>query len=276
MRGEFVAVWSDMWREVWTPLVAHEEVPADVYCELYREVCVALRSRPSVERLAEVIDDPVHSRRAFEAISGNDFDGERALTSFLERLHPILGEFGDDALSGRYVELLAAFIDKFSLRYDLRPPCALCPTLPGVFASLVRDLRLVTSQDPHLEALMTDFENAVCDLRDDCSDGRIKTCIQKQVNLLEALGAGCPGVTSTELGAICNEIESWPHAAVRASLRNLYGFASNYPGIRHSGNPASALRPIEMRDMIAVSILLVGFTPYLSAGVNPELVFRGD
>jgi len=51
----------------------------------------------------------------------------------------------------RYFNLLAVFIDKFSLRYDLRRPCTLCPTLPGVFASLVRDLRVLMSQDAHLE-----------------------------------------------------------------------------------------------------------------------------
>ena len=43
---------------------------------------------------------------------------------------------GDQALSNRYFNLLSGFIDKFSLRYDLRRPCMLCPTLPGLFASL--------------------------------------------------------------------------------------------------------------------------------------------
>ena len=49
-------------------------------------------------------------------------------------------ELVGDELSNRYFNLLAGFIDKFSLGYDLRRPCTLCPTLPGVFASLVRDL----------------------------------------------------------------------------------------------------------------------------------------
>ena len=54
---------------------------------------------------------------------------------------------GGDELTNRYFNLLSGFIDKFSLRYDLRPPCVLCPTLPGLFASLVRDLRTITSQE---------------------------------------------------------------------------------------------------------------------------------
>ncbi|MBI2997611.1 MAG: restriction endonuclease subunit S [Deltaproteobacteria bacterium] len=64
--------------------------------------------------------------------------------------------------------------------------------------------------------------------------------------------------------------------AIRASLKNLYGFASDYPGIRHGGTPANAIRVIEMRDMIAMSILLAGFTPYLTDQFNAEVVYRGS
>jgi hypothetical protein len=143
------------------------------------------------------------------------------------------------------------------------------------YTSLVRNLRAVTNQDAHLDSLMKEFENAIRDLRTDCSDGRIKTCIHKQVNLLEAIGRACPGVTETKLGGICNQLDTWPHAAIKASLKNLYGFASDYPGIRHGGTPASAIRDIEMRDMVAMSILLAGFMPYLTDQINADLVYLG-
>ena len=68
---------------------------------------------------------------------------------------------------------------------------------------------------------MKELENAVRDLRDDCSGGRIKTCIQKQVNLLEAIGPMTPGVTEAELSGICNQVKSWPHSAVRSGLKNI-------------------------------------------------------
>ena len=43
--------------------------------------------------------------------------------------------------------------------------------------------------------------------------GSIKTCIQKQVNLLEAIGSAFPGVKRKTLGAICDQVgNSWPHA----------------------------------------------------------------
>ena len=281
MHSEFVGVWSELWREVWLPLIdeplreGEDDVPEDIFCELYREVAGALKDQPSIEALADVIDDPVQSREAFEKTTAADLAGEGALVTFLEAAHLALDDLGGDELSNHYFSLLSGFIDKFSLRYDLRHPCILCPTLPGIFASLVRDLRALTNQDPHLNTLMNEFEDAVRDLRHDGSDRRIKTCIQKQMNLLEAIGRAAPGVTENTLGAICNQVGTWPHEKLKEAMKNLYEFASDYPGIRHGGTPESALRAVDMRDMVAMSILLVGFTPYLAHGLNPDVVYRG-
>lgn len=276
MSGEFIGVWSETLREIWLPLIESDDVPNDVFCELYRELAPALKTKTSVEDLADIIDDPVQARDAFEKIAADDFAGERALASFLEAAHPALDDLGGDGLSNRYYNLLAAFIDKFSLRYDLRRPCTLCPTLPGIFASLVRDLRGITNQDLHLDTLMKDFEDAVRDLRYGCTDGRIKTSIGKQFMLLEAIGASAPGVTKGTLGDMLDQLRTWPHAAIKDSLKKLYGFASDYPGIRHGSNAKGALRAIEMRDMVAMSILLIGFTPYLEGRLIPEEVFGGS
>lgn len=366
MRGEFVGVWEDTYREIWMPLVEHENVPVDVFSQLYAELTSALKeptrneaealalndtilmrelftralalggniadlntaeyafdhsevadAKEAMERrraiesvlsmfvseaeapqllrraLTELAEDPIRrdeaakraleatvndaylSRRAFERVKAMDLQGERAIVQFLETAYDVLDDLGGNELGNRYFNLLNSFIEKFSLRYDLRRPCLLCPTIPGVFASLIRDLRSLTKQDSHLDMLMRDFESAVRDLRVDCSDGRIKTCIQKQVNLLEALGASYPGVTATELGGMCNQIGTWPHGAIKTSLKNLYGFASDYPGIRHAGNRASALRNVDLRDLLALSILLTGFTPYLSSELDPDSVYRG-
>lgn len=287
MRGEFIGVWAETWREIWQPLIDtpvaenEESIPEDIFCEPYRVLSGdpkhpgALKRTPSVEDLADIVDSPLQSREAFEKVGVRDLAGERVLVQFLESVYDVLQDMGGDMLTNRYFNLLEAFIDKFSLRYDLRRPCILCPTLPGVFASLVRDLRAVTSADPHLDILMKEFENAVRDLRQDYSDTRIKTCIQKQVNLLEGLGQSCPGVTKDTLGSMCDEIKSWPHNKVKEAMTNLYKFTCNYPGIRHAGTPSAALRPIELRDMVALSILLAGFTPYLCDALNAETVYRG-
>ena len=286
MPGEFIGVWSETWREIWLPLINEllgdneESVPEDIFCELYRVLAGdpkrpgALKSTPSVQDLADIIDNPLQSREAFENIKAEDFAGERALVGFLESAQDALEELGGDELTNRYFILLTTFIDKFSLRYDLRRPCILCPTLPGVFASLVRDLRVLTSQDNHLDELMKDFEDSIRDLRIDCSERRIKTCIQKQINLLEALGRTYPRVKRKTLGAITKQIASWPHEEVRTALQSLYGFTCDYPGIRHSGS-GRRTEAIDMRDMVAMSILLAGFTPYLSDRLNADQMYRG-
>jgi hypothetical protein len=275
MRGEFTGVWPETWREIWDGLAEHEAAPNDLFCELYRELATALKTPPTVEALADIIDDPVQSKEAFEKTRSEDLSSERPLVTFLENAQGILDDVGGDALSNHYFNLLAAFIDKFSLRYDLRRPCILCPTLPGVFASLVRDLSTVASRDAKLDSRLKEFEEAVRDLRYGCSEGRIKTCIGKQFMLLEALGSAFPGVTEKTLGAICNELDSWPHVTIRESLKKLYGFGSDFPGIRHGTDTEGALRVVDMRDLVAMCVLLTGFTPYLTDQLDADAVYRG-
>ena len=275
MRGEFIAVWSDTHDAIWADLEQHEKAPRDLYCELYRGVALTLTPRPTIEELADIIDDPEQSREAFLRIGSHNLTGERALVSFLEDVHDTLTDLGGDPLANHYFNLLEEFVRRFSLRYDLRRPCQLCPTLPGVFASLVSELRATTTQDSHLHSLMRDFENSIRDLRADASEGRIKTCIQKQMNLLEALGRSSPGVSAKTLGAISDQVGTWPHETLKAAMKSLYGFSCDYPGIRHGGTPTGVLRHVEMRDLVAVTILLTGFTPYLRSSLSAEGIFGG-
>jgi hypothetical protein len=88
MRGEFLGVWAETWREIWTPLFDQESVPEDVFCELYRALAPALKAPPSVEELADIIDSPEQSREAFEGTKDQDLAGERGLVSFLEGVSP--------------------------------------------------------------------------------------------------------------------------------------------------------------------------------------------
>ena len=196
--------------------------------------------------------------------------------AFFEAVHEALEELSGDELTNRYFNLLTVFIGKFSLRYDLRRPCVLCPTLPGLFASLVRDLRALASQDLHLDQLMKEYEDAVRDLRFGCTAGRIKTCIAKQFMLLEAIGALDSDVTKNTMSDMCEQLDSWPHATIKEALKKLYGFASDYPGIRHGSHAKGALRAIEMRDLVAMSIVLTGFTPYLERRLSADAIYGGS
>jgi hypothetical protein len=276
MRGEFLPVWPQTWHYIWRKLARHENAPPDLFSELYRELTVALKRIFDAQQLADVVDDPKSSQQALLLTNPDEIKGEHALVEFLEKVYDICEDLGGDALSNRYFVLLDHFIDCFSLRYDLRRPCLICPTLSGVFAKLMRSVQTVAKADAHLDALLKDFEGAIRDLHSERTDGRIKTCIQKQINLLEAMARLTPGVTQNTLGAIANEITVWPHNKVRDAVKALYGFASDYPGIRHAGTPANAIRNIDMRDMVALTILLAGFSPYLSHQLDSDLVYHDN
>lgn len=275
MRGEVIGVWSETWREIWSKLAKHPDAPDDLFCELYRELVGAFENPPDVTTLADTVDNPDEARATFRKTKATEFRGEFALVQFFERAHSVATDLGGDPLANRYFLLLQQFLDKYSLRYDLRRPLSLNPTLPGIFARLIRELKDATNRDAGLDALMREFEDAVRDLRADHSSGKIKTCIQKQVNLLEAMGRRCPGVTENTLGRICSQVGTWPHAKLMDAMKNVYGFASDYPGIRHGGTPANQLRDIEMRDLVAITVVLAGFSPYLTDQINSDIVYRG-
>ena len=273
MRGEFIGIWSDLSREVWEPLAQVDGAPDDLFCELYRTVSAAFAVRLTAEELANIVDNTSEARDAFYGLTAIHFSHERALTAALEQVLETLDDLGGATLSNPYFLLLDGAIQKFNLRYELRRPCLLCPTLPGIFSNLVRDLRLHTNTDTHLASLMHDFDCSVRDFRTNNSANQMKTCIQKQINLLEALGGQLPAVTANTLGSICNQANTWPHAQVKNAIKEIYGFACDYPGIRHGGTAANQLRELELKDVMAISILLAGFVPYLTNGLNFEALY---
>jgi len=213
------------------------------------------------------------ARSAFRRNKATDTHGEAALVAFLERAHVVVVDLGGDPLANRYFVLVEEFLTKFSLRYDLRRPFSLHPTLPGVFARMVTELKAIN--ECRRPSSTTDAGFRGVDPRPACWSvfKPHQDVHQRQVNLLEALGQACPTVTENTLGRICDQLGTapnavWPHDRVRDAMKDLYKFACDYPGIRHGGTPANARRDIDMRDMVAISVLLTGFTPYLSHQVD--------
>ena len=275
MRARFVRVWDELWTHVWSELAEHEEAPSDLFCELYRELARILREVPTVEQVADVVGDIDRSVQVFQQTRANDLSGEWAIVEFLEASHDVLEDCGGAGLSKQYQRLLSQFIDKFNLGYDLSPPCRISPTVPGMFASLVDAIRSVVGNDDHLRGLYANFEDSIRAVRMEETDNNIRTCVVKQINLLEAIACQHPRATRNTIGAICREVETWPHDGVRDAMMSLYKFACDYPGIRHSGTASAAARSIDMRDMLALSILLMGFVPYLSEDLDASQVYRG-
>ena len=223
----------------------------------------------------------------------DDASSEHAIVETLEKAFTPFDDAGGDQLSNAYFVAVQTFIEKFSLRYEVRRPSfnrrmAIYPTLPGLFTKMLRDLRLSSAQDAALAALMGAFEGTIRDLHDERSPRRVKQCIAAQFNLLEAMLSQHPNILAyntvmenripqgrkaNTFGAMCDKAGVWPHNKVMESVKAIYSFASDYPGIRHGGNPASQLREIDMRDLLSISVILTGFSPYLSPSMDPEKIY---
>ncbi|WP_144998971.1 hypothetical protein [Polystyrenella longa] len=257
-------MFSDLYRAAFKSF--RDELTSDVY-DAEGNV-----SRRAIN-LAEIASDPSRAAESFEKIYATDFRSESAATLFLERAYDVFCEF-DELLASRYLILLKSFIEKYSLRYEIHQPCRVCPTLPGICASLVRRIKEICKTDPHLHELMDDFEETISDLRSGPTPNRIRSCMVKQVNLLEALASLHPDTSKQTIGAICSDLTTWPHASLCEAMKNLYKFTCDYPGIRHGGTRSNAVRAIDMRDMIGVSILLLGFVPYLTDQIDLSIVYR--
>lgn len=311
MKGELLTAWPYVWSDIWVRLYESQGTPVELFSELYSalmpkpkapvapppptifdpdgsmtdpgEIAVDAAYRHSVEeynnrRLAyeqalTAKPDDVRAwlRERLQATLTTEADAIRAL----EKAFQTIEDIGGDALSNRYVTLVEAFLAKYNLRYDLRRPFSLHATLTGVFAQLVAQLKSTTATDAHLNGVMRDFEDAFRDLKAGSTPARIKTCISRQANLLEAIGQIAPNVTGNTLGAICDQVGTWPHEKLKESIKCLYKFSNEYPGVRHAGTPASQIREIELRDLIAVSVVLTGFAPYLTDRLNVDGIYGG-
>lgn len=280
MSGEFLNVWSETQREIWERLANVDDAPNDLYCELFRSIAKALKKPENASELIawqakfeEVLTDADLSKTTFYAIGAKDLNGERALCVFFEDVFETLDELGGDALKVPYGEILNEFIAKYSLRYQILVSNKIVPTLVGIFSSLVRDLAKYADDDEHLADLLTAFQSSIQELHGGMSEERIKTCIQRQMNLLEGIAKKSPNVTKGDLSGMCGQISSWPHSQIKSAITNLYTFACDYPGIRHGGRHESKLRAIDARDLVAMSVVLTGFIPYLTDSIDPTTVF---
>jgi len=295
MRGDLLSVWGEVWSELIVKLAERKAAPVEIFAEIYAAVIPkptppapptdmsddAARSqyeeqlKTYLSRYEEAITVSPKTRDWLREDLANLVKTEALALSTLEKIYQTVSDIGGDDLSNAYFNIVESFLVKYSLRYDLRRPFSLHPTVPGIFSRLFFELKVLAAADADLHAAMLDFEDSVRDLRNDKSATRIKTCIAKQTNLLEAIGQRLPAVTSKTLGTICDQAGTWPHKDVKESMKSLYRFASDYPGIRHGGTASNKIREIEIRDLVSMSALLVGFTPYLTDQLDNNAVYSG-
>jgi hypothetical protein len=308
MNGELLPVWDRSWHEVWLRLSKSSMAPEDLFVELVGGIATppvqpippAAPSANAFNTEGVLVDlVALNARKEYELATGRYTERrseyESALTSetkarsffrelldevsheaeaidFLESAHATLVGYGNAVFTARFRKLVIKFIVRFSLRYELRDNFSLHATIPGVFTKLISEVKKLAATDSHLNDLLLEFEQAFGDLRTDHTQARIKTSLQKQFNLLEALGQKCPGVSGNTLGAMCNQLD-WPHSTIKEVGKKLYGFRSDYPGLGHGGNANGVLRQLEMKDFVSLSLMLASLTPYLTHSLDFDLCY---
>lgn len=278
MKGVILPFWSETWKPIWLKLLKNKEAPLDLACELYRSIAQSFNEQITIEELAGIVDDPVQAFETLKKVKKEQFRDELAVIRYMEDVYNILiEEFEKVELAEGYKESVERFISKYNLRYFISTPFTFTVSISGIFSELITAFKKYTKGNIHLKQMTEDFESALADLRCSSSESKIKTCIQKQMNLIEAIGSTHPGSISSTFGQICDDLNGhrvWPHNKVKESVASLYSFASDYPGVRHSGNPQNALRPLNMNDLVAVSISTLGFLPYLCTSIDTRTIVQ--
>jgi hypothetical protein len=275
MSGSLRHAWAYLASELWEPLADYSSkegaAPPDLFSDLFAAADEFLSPRPADTELGEARNDPGRARQSFLSLQGTDFASESAIVHFLEAVHEVIADYEIPGFEDLYRRLLRDALRKFNLRYRLDEPFVVRFLLPGSFANLYAELHRLNAPNGHVAGLLTDFEKAFDRYARTQDPTDLKTCISKVSNYAEGLASATRGVPGT-LGALCDQLTDWPHDKVRDALKNLYKFCSDYPGIRHAGDPNGVRRDLASRDVTLASLFLVSFSGYLSPTVDEQIV----
>lgn len=270
MIGNIRDRWEFTWGDIWEPLGDLPKAPLDLYIQLYRTSVDYLRRRPNNQELAEIVNSPEFALSAFQSIQGRQFREEMAVVQFLERAHGLITDFGSRILVRRYAEYVSKFLQKYNLRYETAEPFILRVRLPALYGDIYEQLRQLNTTEPHLNQLMTDFEISFSDFVRTRAPRDLRTSLARASNYAEGIASVALARPGGTLGRMCDQLAVWPHTAVRDIVKNLYQFCSDYPAIRHAGNPNNRIRDLEVKDTIIISALFFAASGYLHQQVRLE------
>ena len=286
MNGRLHDVWQYVWPEIWLTLEQSPIWPQlaevfgftteQLYMDLYVELAKALRKAPQPEIYDLTANDPVLARLALERITAADLRCESATARFFEDAFDVISEAGSAELEKESRQLVQHFLSSRNLRYELSQPFRLQAHIPGVFSALFSDLVATSQQTPQLQQAMADFGYAFRALEKSHVEVDVKTCILKATMLAEALAIAAPNAKGKTLGEICDSLNCWPHAAIKEAVKRIYGFCSDYPGIRHNVGTGGQIRALGVNDSIIVPLLLLTSSGYFGTNANLLDTFRSQ
>ena len=246
--------------------------PPDLFGDLFDAMDEFLTLPTSEAVLEEIRNDSDKAREAFLALKGSDFANETAIVEFLEEAYPIIDDYDINGYA-EYFKLLLMRVSFGNTTCVIDSMILfLCDSyFPVPLPTSICELHRMNTANAHLSGLLEDFEHAFDSYARSQNPADLKTCIAKASNYAEGLASSTNGKAGT-LGALCNQIGDWPHDKVKEALQNLYKFCSDYPGIRHAGDPRGIRRDLSVKDSTLICLLLIGFSGYLSPNVDERFV----
>jgi hypothetical protein len=276
LRDAWDYAWQDIWLrfeqcDAWSQLAEDSGYTREeLYMDLYVELAKALKKAPQPTIYTAAANDPVLARAALQDARAETLRSESATAHFFESAAQTISESGSRPLELEFARLVQLFLRSRNLRYELLEPFELRSHLPGVFEALVADVTEEINTHPQLSEAFRDFSHAFRSLQRTHVESDMKTCIHKSAMLVEALASVCPGARGNNFGALCNSIQCWPNSLVRESVKKLYEFSSDFPGVRHNIVRGRPPRALEMRDSMIVPLLLLTAAGYF--GGNAQLL----
>jgi hypothetical protein len=310
MSGGFKKIWKRLWTELWVPLAetqGHAELFfADIYLgltraprppvepnmpppeafdgegnlidqgqlEIMEKYRTDLAEYQTLRSDYELASNGQGSKEALRKILRSKGETEIDALACLNKVYLVIQGMEEPDLVALYVRMLREIIDTYNIGYILVDPFILAPTVPGVMSRLFGEIKRLSDRDTHIQQLFRDYEEACVDLSSGATSGRIKSCIHKQFMLSEAIAKQTSNTKEKTLGAMCDEIKTWPHVTIKDVAKKLYGFRSDYPGFGHGSNPETA-REVDLRDFFGISCMLIGLLPYINADINVDAIYRG-
>ncbi len=291
MKGHLGLVVDRAFVELWQPLTEHEDCPPGIFGEIFYGIRPNLREPKPIYTRAEdgtirdssvqlddlaarAIADPSTAEELLAGLSMADFESEHDVLAAISSTFDVLVETATDKLADRFLELLRAFVDCYSLRYYVDEHARFWVSFAGLATALFGQLQNEAEGHPHLRQELVAFEHALAECLSEPNDIRIKTTIQKQVNCLEAFGIRLKLKDANTLGKMLRKLQenhTWPHESLAESALSINKFANDYPGIRHAGTFDSAKRELDLRDLASVTLSLVGLVPYMADGLDTHI-----
>lgn len=284
MGGRFIDSWPYVWSDIWEKieasdiwLQASEEFGYsldDLYKDLYLELVKALKKAPYPAEYDAIATDPILAKKWIKEVNQASLRSEGAVIQFFENAFDVVSEAGSAELENLFKDLVAEFIRGRNLGYELKAPFSLISTMYGVFSALFGEISTAAARNSRTISALDDFNVALQAVQSSKSDGDIKTFILKSSMLAEALASIVPNSSGQTLSDLCNSIHCWPHSAIRETVKKLYGFCSDYPGIRHNASNRGQLRDLDIRDAVIVPMLLVVASGYFGSDERLQEIFK--